>query len=597
MASRTWWALVPAVLAVLTVGLDGTILSVALPTLGRSLGASTGQLQWFVAAYTLVFAAALVPGGMLGDRYGRKKMLVLALLLFGVASIACALAPSAEAFIAARALLGLGGAVMLPMVLGLLPVLFDEAERPRAVGAITAAAMLGYPIGPLLGGWMLTRFDWSWVFLINVPVVALAVLAVIVLLPESRSSARKRIDVIGVALSAGGLALLTYGVITAGDVGWADRSALAELLAGALALAGLVVWERRVDAPLIDPNLLRLPGFAWGAVLSSIVSFAMFGLLFAAPLYFQVVRGVDAQGSGIRLLPLIAGMLVGGAFADRITARVGARAVASVGFAMLAAALALGATTAVATGDAQALAWVALAGLGLGLVLPTTIDTALGAVSGESSGVSSGVLQALRMVGGALGAAILGAILNATYRDQLEHAVSPEVARPARESAVAGVDAATAAHSQHLLDAVQTAFVSGLDRTLWISAALMAAGGVLALVFRPRARETQAALEAEAPSRAAPAAAGPVPRAAGRDAIAQRSSTSGANGRPPIPPAPKAGRKRACRRPRASRAVRPRQRVLEGRLNSRNRGEPGVIPLQTRRSGQRGAGRRTQVPA
>src|SRR4029453_9499976 len=208
------------------------------------------------------------------------------------------------------------------------------------------------------------------------------------------------------ALSAGGLALLTYGVITAGDGGWAGRAALAELLAGALALAGLVVWERRVDAPLIDPNLLRLPGFAWGAVLSSIVSFAMFGLLFAAPLYFQVVRGADAQGSGIRLLPLIAGMLVGGAFADRITARVGARAVASVGFAMLAAALVLGATTAVATGDAQALAWVALAGLGPGLVLPTTIDTALGAVSGESSGVSSGVLQALRMVGGALGAAI-----------------------------------------------------------------------------------------------------------------------------------------------------------------------------------------------
>src|SRR5262249_18521878 len=157
MRSRRWWALVPIVLAVLTVGLDGTILSVALPTLGRSLHASTGQLQWFVAAYTLVFAAALVPGGMLGDPYGRKRMRVLSLLVFGIASIACALAPSAEAFIAARVLLGLGGAVMLPMVLAMLPVLFDETERPRAIGAVTAAAVLGYPIGPLLGGWMLTR--------------------------------------------------------------------------------------------------------------------------------------------------------------------------------------------------------------------------------------------------------------------------------------------------------------------------------------------------------------------------------------------------------------------------------------------------------
>src|SRR5262249_10879838 len=145
MRSRKWWALVPAVLAVLTVGLDGTILSVALPTLGRSFPASTGELQWFVAAYNLVFAAALVPGGMLGDRYGRKRMLVLSLLLFGAASIACAVAPSAGAFIAARALLALGGAVMLPMVLGLLPVLFDDTERPPALGARTAPATVGEP--------------------------------------------------------------------------------------------------------------------------------------------------------------------------------------------------------------------------------------------------------------------------------------------------------------------------------------------------------------------------------------------------------------------------------------------------------------------
>jgi MFS transporter, DHA2 family, multidrug resistance protein len=503
--SKRWWALGPLVLSVLVVGLDGTILSVALPTLGRSLDASTGQLQWFVAAYTLVFAAALVPGGMLGDRYGRKKMLIVSLLLFGVASIACALAPSAGAFIAARGLLGLGGAIMLPMVLGLLPVMFDEAERSRAIGAITAAAMLGYPIGPLLGGWMLTKFDWSWVFLINLPVVALAVVAVIVLLPESRSSIRHRIDLIGIALSAGGLALLTYGVISAGDRSWGDSVALMEILSGALALAGFILWERRVAAPLVDLRLFRSREFAWGSTLSSVVSFAMFGLLFAVPLYFQVVRGADAQGSGIRLLPLIAGLLVGGAFADRLAARAGARVIAALGFAVLAAGLAFGATTGVATGDAWAVAWIALSGLGLGLVLPTTIDTALGAVSDESSGVSSGVLQALRMVGGALGAAILGAIINATYRDQLAQAVSPAAARSAGDSAVTGIDAATTAHSQPLLDAVRHAFVSGMDLTLWVSAALMVAGAVLAIVIRPRARAAleRPELEQSAPELAA----------------------------------------------------------------------------------------------
>jgi DHA2 family multidrug resistance protein-like MFS transporter len=495
--SRKWWALAPLVLAVLTVGLDGTILSVALPTLGRSLDASTGQQQWFVAIYTLVFAAALIPGGMLGDRYGRKKMLVVSLLVFGVASIACALAPSAEAFIAARALLGLGGGLMLPIVLGLLPVLFEPKERPRAIATTTAAAMLGYPIGPLLGGWMLTRFDWSWVFLINLPVVVLAVIAVIVLLPETRSSIRQRIDIVGVALSAGALALLTYGVISAGEEGWSDRAALAELVGGGLALAAFLLWERRVAAPLVDLRLFRSSEFTWGTTLSSVVSFAMFGLLFALPLYFQVVRGADAQGSGIRLLPLIGGLLVGGAFADRLAARAGVRVIAALGFAVLAAGLAFGATTTVATGDAQALAWIAVSGLGLGLVLPTTIDTALGAVSGESSGVSSGVLQALRMVGGVFGAAVLGAIMNATYRNELEHAVSPALARAAGDSAVEGIDAASAAHSPPLVDTVREAFVSGMVLTLWVSAALMAAAAVLAVVFRPRAGAAPIAAEPE----------------------------------------------------------------------------------------------------
>jgi MFS transporter, DHA2 family, multidrug resistance protein len=486
MRSRRWWALGSLALAVLAVGLDATILSVALPTLGQSLDASTGQLQWFVAAYTLVFAAALVPGGMLGDRYGRKRMLLLSLVVFGAASIACALAPSAEALIAARALLGLGGALMLPTVLGLLPVLFDERERARAIGAITAAVMLGYPIGPLLGGWMLTKFDWSWVFLINVPVVALALVAVSALLPESRSGTRQRIDLVGVALSSGGLALLTYGVINAGDRGWSDGPALAEMVGGTLALAAFVLWERRVAAPLVDLRLFRARAFTWGATLSSLVSFALFGLLFAAPLYFQVVRGADAQGSGIRLLPLIAGLLVGGAVADRLAARAGASRIVALGFLLLAGGLALGATTSVATGDAQAVAWIALSGLGLGLVLPTTIDAALGAVSDDKTGVASGVLQALRMVGGSLGAAILGALINATYRDQLGQAVSPALARPARESAVAGIDAANATDSAPLLDAVREAFVSGMNLTLWVSAALMIVGGLLALVLRPR---------------------------------------------------------------------------------------------------------------
>lgn len=340
--------------------------------------------------------------------------------------------------------------------------------------------------------------------MINVPVVALALVAVVVLLPESRNSVRRPIDLAGILLSSAGLSLLIYGVIGAGDRGWSNDAALAEMLAGVLALAGFVVWERLVAAPLVDLRLFRSRAFTWGSALSSIVSFVIFGLLFAVPLYFQVVRGADAQGSGVRLLPLIGGLLVGGAVADRLAARAGVRATAALGFALLATGLALGATTSVASGDARAIAWIALSGLGLGLVLPTTIDTALGAVSDESSGVSSGVLQALRMAGGAFGAAILGAIINATYRDQLEHATSPALARSARDSAVTGIDVATTTHSPALLGAVRHAFVGGMSMTLWVSAALMAAGAVVALVIRPRATP---ALTLPEPAQSAPSLA------------------------------------------------------------------------------------------
>ena len=409
---------VPMVLAVLTVGLDATILSVALPTLGSSLDASTGQLQWFVAAYTLVFAAALIPGGMLGDRYGRKKMLIVSLLLFGVASIACALAPSAEAFIAARALLGLGGALMLPMVLGVLPVLFDETERPRAVGAITAGAMLGYPIGPLLGGWMLTRFDWSWVFLINPPVVALAVVAVAFLLPESRSSVRQRIDLVGVALSGGGLALLTYGVISAGERGVTDTAALAEMAVGARArrlsrldAPGRCSARRPAPLPLLEVRLGR------NVQLRRLFRHVRTAVRGAALLPGRARRGRAGKRhppSPADRRPARRGS------ARRPTRRPRRREVGDRG------------TRICSRHDSRSAPQPASpAAISRrspdrslrprpGLVLPATIDTALGAVSDETSGVSSGVLQALRMVGGVLGAAILGAIINTTYRDQLE---------------------------------------------------------------------------------------------------------------------------------------------------------------------------------
>src|ERR1051326_6788903 len=217
-ASR-WWALGALMLAVLAVGLDGTVLSVALPTLAGALRASESDLQWFTSGYLLVLAAAMLPAGLLGDRYGRKMVLLGALALFGLGSAACAYAPSSGAFIAARVVLGLAGAGVIVMVLSALTVLFTEEERPRAVGIWAAANFLAMPIGPILGGWLLTNYWWGWVFLMNVPVALLGLVAALALVPESRAPGRPALDLVGITTSTAGLVGVTYGLIEAGRNG------------------------------------------------------------------------------------------------------------------------------------------------------------------------------------------------------------------------------------------------------------------------------------------------------------------------------------------------------------------------------------------
>src|ERR1700727_1735370 len=399
--ARRWWALAALALSVLVVGLDLFVLSLALPTLSRDLHASSADLQWFVDAYTLVLAAALLPAGLLGDRLGRKKLLSWALALFGVASLACAYSRSAGELIASRAVLGLAAAVILPMSLAVLPVLFTPAERSRAIAVVGGATFLGYPIGPIVGGWLLDHFWWGSVFLINVPVVIVAVIAVVFLMPESRALRRPRIDGVGVIISSAGLAALTYGFITAGQNGWSDAGALAAIAAGAVALAAFAGWEMRVrrrgGEPLADLTLFRSAGFAWGTSLSTMVSFALFGVTFALPQYFLDVRGLDSLGSGIAQ-PLVS-----------------TKSLVSAGFAVMAAALAVGTATSVGSGTAYVSGWIAATGLGLGLALPTAMNAALGVLTAERSGSGSALMSAMRQVGATIGGAVLGTVLNTVY--------------------------------------------------------------------------------------------------------------------------------------------------------------------------------------
>ena len=494
---RRWWALGALALSVLVVGLDLTVLNLALPTLGVELHASTSDLQWFVDSYSLVLAAALLPAGLLGDRFGRKKMLTGALVVFGLASLACAYSQSSGQLVAARAVLGLGAAVILPLSIAVIPVLFTPQERQKAIAVVMGAVFIGYPVGPLLGGWLLDNFWWGSVFLINVPVIVLALIAVTLLMPESRSEQRPRLDLVGVAISSLGLISLTYGVIKAGQDGWSDGVALATIAAGAVALAAFVLWERRVSRrpdgqPLVQLSLFQSAGFTWGTILSTLVSFALFGILFAMPLYFRDVRGLDSFGAGVRLLPMIGGMVVGMIAGTRLQGGkkqplVSTRALVTGGFIMMAGALAAGAFTSTSSGTGYGATWFALAGLGLGLAMPAAMNAALGALSAERSGAGSALITAFRQVGATMGAALLGTVLSSAYQARLGLAGLPSAAADAVRSGVSGgVEVAHSLGSASLLHTVDVAFVHGMDVMLWCCAGIALAAALLALAFLPR---------------------------------------------------------------------------------------------------------------
>jgi DHA2 family multidrug resistance protein-like MFS transporter len=502
---RRWWALGALALSVLVVGLDVFVLTLAIPTLSVDLHASTSDAQWFLDAYSLVLAGALLPAGLLGDRYGRKKLLLWALVLFGLASLACAYSTSSGELIAARVALGLAAAVITPLALAVLPVMFTPEERTRAIAIVGGATFLGFPLGPILGGWLLDNFWWGSVFLINVPIVVIALGAVVWLMPESRSERKPRIDVVGAVLSSAGLTALTYGFIKAGQDGWDSAATLGTLVAGLTATALFIAWERlitrRGGQALIDLALFRSRSFTWGTTLSTMISFALFGIFFVIPQYFLDVRGLNSLGSGVRMLALIGGMLVGLGGGQRLqTVRTGpdgttsrplvsAKIVGAVGFAIMAVAMVLGAGTTPTSATGFMLTWFGLTGFGLGLAMPTMLNAALGALTPERSGSGSALMSAMRQVGATIGVAVLGTVIATVYQGRLHLGGLPAgAADVARSSVAAGIAVAhqlPAPLSATLLGSVRHAYTSGLDVMLWICAGIAIAAAILAALFIP----------------------------------------------------------------------------------------------------------------
>ena len=496
---RRWGALAAVAASFLVVGLDSYIVVTALPTFSAKLGASESQLQWITAAYTLAGAGLMLPVGQLGDRLGRRKVLLASLVLFGVASAAASRVTGADELIALRAVMGAGGAAIMPMGQAIIPMLFPaEAERRRAVAVTTIAALVSMPLGPLLGGWMLSHFAWGWIFLINVPVTGLAVLGVWLLVPESRDPADPRLDWPGALLSAAGVTAVVYAIIEEPAVGW-HGPVLAGLLAGAVMTGLFVLRQRTAASPLVDLRLLRDRLFGWGTAAFAVISFAMTGVLFVLTPYLQSVQGNDAQGTGLRLLPMIGALIAAAAHSPGLAARLGLRLVIGAGLIVSAAGLAI--LTRAGAGSGYGVVALALSvfGAGLGLGLPLAADAVLGALAPGQQGMGNALSRTLQRVGVALGAAVLGAVLNGVYRDSLSGHLAgvPAPARGAAAASIAGAHAVAArlagAAAGPLAEAANAAYTHGMADAAAAGAGVLLLCAILCLAFLPGRRSSRPA--------------------------------------------------------------------------------------------------------
>ncbi len=484
--SRRWWVLGALSVALLTIGLDITVLNVALPTLATALGATTSDLQWIAGSYTLVLAVGVLPAGVLGDRFGPKGLLLMALTTFGLASGGCALASTPGQLIAARAALGVGAALMIPLSMSLLTRMFHGSERTRAITIWTMAMAIGIPLGPIVGGLLLQHVAWPAVFLINLPLVVIGLVAIAVLVPPIPGSRSHAVDVVGLLLSSAGLGLLTFGVIEAGRWGWSDPRVVATVGGGTVLLVALGARIRFAEHPLVSRRVLRSRAFSAGALTATVGSFVLTAAMFLVPQFSHAVLGADAIVTGLQLLPAIGGLLVGAKIAEALVQRYGATLVVAGGFVAAAAGLAMGAMVTPGVGYGAAAGWIALIGAGVGATLPPSMDLAMGSLAATDSGSGSAALQAVRQTGGTLGIALVGSLLTAGYLARVETAGLPEpAAAVVRDGAAGGVAVARATGSPELLDMVRGAFLHGMSQALWACAAVAVVAAVFAWRFLP----------------------------------------------------------------------------------------------------------------
>ncbi|GAA2650313.1 MFS transporter [Streptomyces lunalinharesii] len=486
-------------LSLLIVVLDNSILNVAMKTIATpaptGLGATQSELEWAINSYTLVFAGLLFTSGLLGDRLGRKKVLLFGLAVFGAGSVLAAVSASPTQLIAFRALMGLGGAFVMPATLAILMNVFEREEQPRAIGVWAGGVGLAIAVGPIAGGLLLDHYWWGSVFLINVPIVVCALVAMVIVVPDSKDPAPGRLDPVGVLLSVVGLVLLVFGIIKGGQLAdFTDPEVLATVLGGLVVLAGFVVHQKRSDHPSIDIGYFRKPAFSAAVAAIALVFFALMGVTFFIVFYVQSVRGYSPLDSGLLILPLAAAQLIFAPRARLAVDRFGARAVCTVGMLVVAVTMAgmllLGTDTPI---------WVLevlffLQGTGMAHIMPPVTVAIMQSLPREKAGSGSALNNIFRQVGGTLGVAVLGSLLSTSYRDGIQGTLDAlrGVPGPVRTAAGESIEATLGLAARlrplpaHVLtQRADAAFLHAMHVTALGAAAVSMVGAVVVVLFLP----------------------------------------------------------------------------------------------------------------
>ncbi|MGW4639870.1 MFS transporter [Sphaerisporangium sp. NPDC004334] len=491
---RRWQVLGVMVFSLLAIVLDNTILNVALKVISdpeAGLGATQSQLEWAINSYTLVFAGLLFTFGVLGDRFGRKRMLQVGMVLFGLASLASAYAQDPTQLIFARAAMGLGGAAVMPATLAIIANVFAPQERAKAIGIWAGGVGLAIAIGPITGGVLLEHFWWGSVFLVNVPVVLISSVLIALLVPESRNPDKAQLDPVGVLLSIIGLVGVIYGIIKGGELGTVtDPEVWAPGLAGVAVLAAFVWHERRTAHPAFDVRYFGIAKFSTAVASVGLVFFAMMGVMFFLAFYLQIVKGYSPLQAGALMLPFAAAQLIFSPLSAQMVRRFGGKAVATVSLVIVAGALAGFAFLEVGTSIWVFMGLAFVQGAAMANINPPATEAVMSSLPREKAGVGSAMTNTVRQVGGALGVAVLGSLLSASYRDNMAGALSglPEnVRHAAGESITAtlGVAQSLGPKGAALIAPAKQAFVDGMHVTALCGAVVALIGAAVVAKWLP----------------------------------------------------------------------------------------------------------------